>query len=248
MRPRQAVILAAGMGRRLAPTGHQGPKGGLVLSGGSIVDDSIRRLLKAGIEQITIVTGYQAEFYVELARSHPNRINLVHNPQYADSGSMYSLYLARGQVAGDFLLLESDLIYEQRALTVVLENQNENLLLLSGSTGAGDEVFVAADRELRLLAMSKQRDRLPASVAGELVGISKVSPALLEAMCAYAGKHFGEADSLHLDYETDAMVAAAQAIPIYCLTVDDLLWSEIDDANHYQRAIEIERLIRAREA
>lgn len=248
MRPRQAVILAAGMGRRLAPTGHQGPKGGLVLSEGSIIDDSIRRLLKAGIEQITIVTGFQAEFYAELAQSLSSRISLIHNPQYADSGSMYSLFLAREQVKEDILLLESDLIYEQRALSTVLENPAENLLLLSGSTGAGDEVFVAADRERRLLAMSKQRDRLPSGIAGELVGISKISPTLLEAMCAYAGKYFAETHSLHLDYETDAMVAAARTTPIYCLTIDDLLWSEIDDANHYQRAIEIEKLIRTREA
>ena len=142
-----------------------------------------------------------------------------------------------------FLLLESDLIYEQRALSVVLENPAENLLLLSGKTGAGDEVYVAADQDRRLLAMSKQREQLQSEIAGELVGISKISVTLYEAMCAYAGEYFKENNSLHLDYETDAMVAAGRSVPIHCVTVDDLLWSEIDDAAHYQRAIEIDRLI-----
>jgi len=248
MRPVQAVILAAGMGTRLRPIGHQGPKGALVLHERAIVEDSVHRLLKAGIERITIVTGYQPEFYDALAESMPDSINSVHNPEYADSGSMYSLYLAREKVKGDFLLLESDLIYEQRALSTLLEHPSDNLLLLSGKTGAGDEVYVTTNQENRLLAMSKQRDHLTTGIAGELVGISKVSTALLEAMCAYAGECFENNGSLHLDYETDAMVAAGRVVPIHCITIDDLLWSEIDDAAHYQRAIEINKLIRKRDA
>ncbi|MCB1873124.1 MAG: phosphocholine cytidylyltransferase family protein [Chromatiaceae bacterium] len=248
MRPRHAIILAAGMGTRLRPIGHHGPKGALVLHQRSIVEDSVQRLLHAGIERITLVTGYQADFYRSLADSMPAAINCVHNPEYADSGSMYSLYLAREQVDGDFLLLESDLIYEQRALSVVLEDPAENLLLLSGKTGAGDEVYVAADQEQRLLAMSKRRDELHGEIAGELVGISKISTGLFAAMCSHAGAHFRDRASLHLDYETDAMVAAGRNVPIYCVTIDDLLWSEIDDAAHYRRAVEIDRLIRNRDA
>ncbi|HXK57111.1 MAG TPA: phosphocholine cytidylyltransferase family protein, partial [Gammaproteobacteria bacterium] len=175
-------------------------------------------------------------------------ITRIHNPAYAESGSMYSLYLARESIHGAFLLLESDLIYEQRALSIMLENPAENLLLLSGETGAGDEVYVEADKDRRLLAMSKRRERLQTGIAGELVGISKVSPALYEAMCAYAGDYFRENNSLHLDYETDAMVAAGRTVPVQVITVSDLLWSEIDDAVHYRRAIEIDRLIRARDA
>ncbi len=247
MRPLHAVILAAGMGTRLRPTGHSGPKGALVLHARSIIEESVHRLLRAGIERITLVTGYQSDFYDTVAGSMPDKINLVHNPVYADSGSMYSLYLARESVNGAFLLLESDLIYEQRALSLVLEHPAENLLLLSGKTGAGDEVYVATDQQRRLLAMSKQRDLLPA-VAGELVGISKISTMLFGTMCLYAGNYFREKNSLHLDYETDAMVAAGHSVHIDCLTVDDLLWSEIDDAAHFRRAIEIDRLIRARDA
>jgi len=248
MRPLQAVILAAGMGTRLRPIGHQGPKGALVLHERTIVEDSVQRLLKAGIENITIVTGYQPEFYNALAESMSFSVNSVHNPEYEDSGSMYSLFLARERIEGDFLLLESDLIYEQRALSTLLEHPSNNLLLLSGKTGAGDEVYVTTNRKGRLLSMSKQQDRLNAAVAGELVGISKVSTAQFETMCAYAGEYFENNNRLQLDYETDAMVAAGRTVPMHCITVENLLWSEIDDAAHYQRAIEIDKLIRKRDA
>jgi len=248
MRPVRAVILAAGMGTRLRPIGHQGPKGALVLHERSIIEDSVHRLLQAGIERITIVTGYQSNFYDRLAESMPAEITRIHNSKYADSGSMYSLYLARETVDSDFLLLESDLIYEQRALSIALENPADNLLLLSGETGAGDEVYVEADSERRLLAMSKQRECLNSHIAGELVGISRVSTALFQEMCARAEAYFSQTGSLHMDYETDAMVAASRTVPVHCITVDDLLWSEIDDVAHYRRALEIDRMIRTRDA
>ncbi|MCB1760063.1 MAG: phosphocholine cytidylyltransferase family protein [Gammaproteobacteria bacterium] len=247
MRLRQAVILAAGMGTRLRPIGHQGPKGALALGGESLVGTSIERLRRVGIERITIVTGYQPEFYRALADERPDLICTLHNADFADSGSMYSLYLARAAVKEGFLLLESDLIYEQRALTALLTQPEENLILLSGPTDAGDEVYVETDADRKLRAMSKRRAQLGPLVAGELVGISKISAPLYTRMCEYAGRHFAGGD-LHLDYETDALVAAARTLPVHCLAIDDLLWSEIDDESHYRRAQRIERLILAREA
>ncbi|MCB1870379.1 MAG: NTP transferase domain-containing protein, partial [Gammaproteobacteria bacterium] len=72
MRPLHAVILAAGMGTRLRPTGHSGPKGALVLHARSIIEESVHRLLRAGIERITLVTGYQSDFYDTVAGSMPD--------------------------------------------------------------------------------------------------------------------------------------------------------------------------------
>ncbi|MGD8587222.1 MAG: phosphocholine cytidylyltransferase family protein [Chromatiales bacterium] len=243
--PTHAIILAAGMGTRLRSLGHPGPKGSLALGNSSIIEESITRLQRAGIKRITIVTGYQSSYYDRLAHQRSRLIQTLHNPDFANSGSMYSLYLARHQVDGDFLLLESDLIYEQRALAVLLENTAPNLVLLSGQTAAGDEVYVETNPDQLLRAMSKDKSRLGQNIAGELVGISKISRELFSEMCAYASKHF--VDDLHLDYETDALVAASDKLPIKCLTVTDLLWSEIDDESHYLRAQGIHTLIQTKE-
>ena len=62
---------------------------------------------------------------------------------------------------GPFLLLESDIVYEPRALATVLASPHESLILTSGPTGAGDEVYVWADEQAgatRFRGMSKQRD------------------------------------------------------------------------------------------
>jgi len=230
-----AVILAAGMGTRLRGEVEDVPKGFLRLGQRPIIEESIDRLVAAGIREVVIVTGYCADHYERLAAGRDGLVRTVHNPRFADSGSMYSLYCARDGIDDDFLLLESDLIYEPRALTELLDEPAADAILLSGPTGAGDEVWVEA-RDDNLVAMSKERDALTGSVAGELVGISKISAGLFTLMQEIADRAFKT--SLHYDYETDCLVTAAARRPIRCPVVTDLVWSEIDDPAHLQRARE----------
>lgn len=231
---RTAVILAAGMGTRLKERGRELPKGFLQLGERPIIEESLARLARAGIERTIIVTGHLNQFYDELAARHGGQIETVHNPRYAGSGSMYSLYLARKRLDGDFLLLESDLIYEQRALTVVQQTRHPNLVLLSGTTRSGDEVYVET-RDGQLVKMSKRREALGPNIAGELVGITRISSVLFRAMQEFAEVRFRR--DLHVDYETDCLVGVAPTVPIHCEVVDNLLWSEIDDEAHLERAI-----------
>jgi len=227
-----AVILAAGRGTRLAGHVDGHPKGFLKLGSRPIIEESIDRLAMAGIRDVLIVTGHCAGHYEDLACRRSGLVRTVHNPHFADSGSMYSLYCARSELGGAFLLLESDLVYEPRALTCLLDHVAPDAILLSGPTGAGDEVYVEV-RDGKLLDMSKRRDALGPGVAGELVGISKISGALYARMCSIAESAF--ASSLKYDYETDCLVAASREEGIDCLVVPDLVWGEIDDASHLAR-------------
>ena len=70
-------------------------------------------------------------------------------------------------------------------------------------------------------------------VAGELVGISKISPGLFALMVELAQEAFQT--SLRYDYETDCLVAAGAQWKIACPVLPDLLWGEIDDPSHLAR-------------
>lgn len=231
-----AVILAAGQGKRLREEVQDHPKGFLRLGAQPIVAESVSRLAAAGIRDVLIVTGFAAAHYEQFARQHAGLVRTVHNADFARSGSMYSLYCARDLVHGDFLLLESDLIYEPRALQVLLDDPAPDAVLLSGPTGAGDEVYVEVENG-HLRNMAKDRARLGPGVAGELVGISKISAELFRIMQRIAAAAFR--NSLNFDYETDCLVAAAAQRPIACPVVPDLLWGEIDDPAHLRRAREL---------
>ena len=78
------------------------------------MEESISKLRSRGIGRVVIVTGHLRHFYDDL-RSERDGLITVHNPWFADSGSMSSLACARDLRGTDFLLLESDLVYESRA-------------------------------------------------------------------------------------------------------------------------------------
>ena len=229
-----AVILAAGMGSRLASEVDDRPKGLMELGDRPIIGESVSKLLRSGVDRIILVTGYMSEKYEAFAAGFRGSVVTVHNERFAASGSMYSLYLARDLLEDeDFLLLESDLIYEERALREVLQCAGDSCILLSDWTESGDEVFVAA-RDGRLVAMSKDRSSLPEPPLGELVGITRISAQLFRHMEEFSAKVF-ERD-LMVDYETDCLVGVADRHPIACRMVEGLLWAEIDDPAHLERA------------
>ncbi|MCP3690047.1 MAG: phosphocholine cytidylyltransferase family protein [Gammaproteobacteria bacterium] len=230
---RTAVILAAGMGVRLKGRGKLTPKGCMRLGSKSIIEESVLRLLSVGIQRIVIVTGHLAEQFDHLPTQYGKAVQLVNNPYFADSGSMYSLYCARQYLGESFLLLESDLVYERRALTKCLEHLSENVVLLSGFSNSSDEVFVET-RDGCLVAMSKNRERLGSEVLGELVGICKISRSLFAAMLTSATDRFRT--TRHMDYETDCLIDVAQLMPVSCPVVDDLILCEIDDEIHLAHA------------
>jgi 2-aminoethylphosphonate-pyruvate transaminase len=230
---RTAIILAAGMGVRLNERGKLIPKGCIFLGEKSIVEESVLRLLAVGIEQIVIVTGHLAEQFEPLQNQYRQTVQLVHNPHFADSGSMYSLYCARHCVDEAFLLLESDLVYERRALTICLEHPSDNVVLLAGFSNTSDECFVET-HDGRLVAISKNRKSLGSEVHGEMAGICKISRSLFRVMIDAAEQRIRT--TRHVDYETDGLVAAARDVPISCPVVEDLVWCEIDDETHLARA------------
>ena len=241
-----AIILAAGVGRRLTERGKKMPKGCMRLGEKSIVEESVLRLLAVGIERIVIVTGHIAQQYETLQHQYSQSVQLVHNPYFADSGSMYSLYGARHSVDEDFLLLESDLVYERRALTACLEHPSENVMLLADVSGTHDEVYAETNGGC-LVAMSKDRADLGSEVTGEFVGISKISRSLFSVMLDAAEQCFRT--TRHMSYETDALIAATQEVPISCPVAKGLVWCEIDDESHLARARnEIYPVVRADDA
>ena len=225
-----AIILAAGTGSRLHPYNNGLPKGLLYVHGDTLVGRSLGLLSRFGMERIILVTGYQADLYRSAAWSN---VELVHSPEYATTGSMASLDVALELVDDDVLVLESDLFYEPRALDLLTSIDTEDVVLVSGPTSAGDEVWVQAPHG-RVQAMSKDRSAL-SSVVGELVGICRFS----RALCRRMRRAFHQFQAAHgharMSYETDALVQAAAEHPVSVHLEPTLLWGEIDDINHLRR-------------
>ncbi len=244
--PDTAVILAAGAGVRLAGASGGRPKGLITIGEKPILLESIEKLRRHGMSRIVVVTGYGARHIERAGRTAGGGIEIVANDRFATTGSMWSFCRAAAHCDGPFLLLESDLIYEQRALALVLDGAADDVVLASGPTAAGDEVWIEADDRMNLVALSKDRDRLGADPFGELVGITKVSRELCAAMLAAAERR--DAGAAVVDYE-DCLTDAAADRPVHCRLVTDLAWTEIDTPAHLARARDlVYPLVLARES
>ncbi len=217
--------MAAGMGTRFGSMTEERPKGFIEAGGQPMVVRSIETLISCGIERIIIGTGYLREAYEELARRYP-QIVCCFSPRYAETNSMYTLYNCQEMVGDDdFLLLESDLVFERRAITSLMECEHPDVMLITPVTKFQDQYYVESDEHGTLTNCSTDKTQVRAK--GELVGIHKLSNAFYRKMCADYESKVAELPKLGYEYELLYMSQHVQ--PVFVLCEEGLKWYEIDD-------------------
>lgn len=229
---RQAVIVAGGLGSRFGDKTKLMPKGFIEIEGIPMVERSVQKLIAAGIEEIIIGTGHCSQYYDELAKKY-HVIKTVRNDNYANTSSMGTLEVCVPYITGDFILLESDLIYDAVGLKVLQNEEQSNVILASGKSNSHDEVYLAADANGVLTEVSKNKEIIP-NPAGELVGITKISKACLNKMMAY---YKSSPDLIKLDYESALKQVSAEGESVYVHKIEYYAWTEIDDQDMLERAI-----------
>jgi 2-aminoethylphosphonate-pyruvate transaminase len=228
MRP-VAVVLAAGLGSRLHAVHSAMPKGFVEIGGAPIIQRSLAALARAGITEVVLVVGWLGDQYRTWAAALSPPANCVTNADYAITGSLRSLLLGCAAIPGrDVVIVESDLLYEDRAVELLMAAPSTDTLLVSGFTRSGDEVW-AYNRKNRLEHLSKSSwcDRLP---LGELVGLTRLSAATVAALRRAA------ADLPASAHYEDGLNVVADGRDITLLHIPDLAWCEIDDEAHLERA------------
>lgn len=130
----QAVILAAGMGKRLKSLTENNTKCMIEVNGVSLIDRMLKQIEKQdSISRIIIVVGYKGEELKDYISSLDIKtpISYIENDIYDKTNNIYSLYLAKENLCeDDTLLLESDLIFEDSVLDSLLSDERETLALV----------------------------------------------------------------------------------------------------------------------
>ncbi len=225
-----AIILAAGRGSRLGKLGQKIPKGFVEIGGTTLIERSVADLRNAGVKTITIVIGYRRKHYVDRFGASSD-IRLVVNEKYNETGSFESLRLGMAGTAPSSLVLESDIIYESKALMALLSAQEEAVVLASGFTNSGDEVWVTAEDRV-LTNLSKHYPKNGAGLVGEFVGISRINSTFkcqLENLHAVAKENWPVED-----YER-AFVEVGKKTPLHVTLLENLLWGEVDTVKQTRR-------------
>ncbi len=132
----QVLILAAGMGNRLAEYTQSNTKCMVDVAGEKILDRAIKAITYAGIKKIVIVVGYEKDGLI----SHINKkyadselnIVFIENNDYVSTNNIYSLYIARDELAkDDTILLESDLVFDENLINEIVLDEEPNLVTVA---------------------------------------------------------------------------------------------------------------------
>ena len=170
-----AVILAAGMARRLRPLTDTMPKCLLKIGDKSLLQRSVDSLISCGINEFVVVTGYRSRMITDFLKdNYTDKIfHFVDNDDYDTTNNIYSLWLAMPYVKGkDFLLLDSDILYDSKLLDKVMEEECSALCVNRHELG-DEEMKVVVDSNNVITEISKTCS-LHAAM-GESVGVEKIN-------------------------------------------------------------------------
>jgi choline kinase len=230
----RGVILAAGKGSRLNGTAGESPKC-LVKAGGlTLIERQIRTLERAGVDDIVVVVGCQAGRVRDMCGHH---LTYVENDRYAQTNSMYSLWMARALLYEGFVVLNCDVLFHPMLLEDLLTARYENALLLAyreaDQPPYGDEEMKVKVRWGRVMAISKELD--PDEADGENLGIVKFGPDGAEALVEIMDRLVA-AGGLR-EWAPRAFGEFARAHPMHAIGTRGFPWIEIDFPEDFERAV-----------
>lgn len=147
----QAIILAAGMGRRLGEYTRDNTKCMLPVNGERLIDRVLGQLSQLGLSRVVIVVGYKGQNLIDYIGHRYDdhlKIEYVNNPVYDKTNNIYSLSLAKDKLQeDDTLLIESDLIFDDSLFRMILDNPYPNLALVDKYETWMDGTMVRIDED-----------------------------------------------------------------------------------------------------
>ncbi|HET9831467.1 MAG TPA: phosphocholine cytidylyltransferase family protein [Vicinamibacterales bacterium] len=228
----RAVILAAGRGGRLTEIIGEQPKCLAKVGGATLLDRQLDALRSCGITRIAVVTGYRA---MHVRRICGPTVDYVHNPRFAETNSLYSLWLARELLRDGFLVMNCDVLFHHQMLHDLVTSQYEDALLVSPACDEAtysDEEMKVRVRGGRVVDISKTIN--PHEADGENVGIAKFgvggAAVLIEEMHAFVE------EGVVKDWLPAAFARFCRRRTLHAVDHRGFPWIEIDCPQDYWRA------------
>lgn len=149
----QAIILAAGMGKRLGEYTQDNTKCMLIVNGVRLIDRTLEALHSVGVSRVVLVVGYKGQNVKDYVGNSYKGIPIeyVDNPIFDKTNNIYSLYLAKDYMtAEDTLLLESDIIFAPSVIRKLVDDERPNLALVDKYESWMDGTVVTLDKDQKI--------------------------------------------------------------------------------------------------
>ncbi|HYM25820.1 MAG TPA: phosphocholine cytidylyltransferase family protein [Vicinamibacterales bacterium] len=229
----KGVILAAGKGSRLNGTLGDKPKCLLRIGGMTLVERQIETMRAAGISDIVVVVGCGAD---RVRRVCGLGATYVENARYAQTNSLYSLWLARHLLLDGFVVMNCDVLFHPQMLTDLVGARHADALLVGyqedGEPFGGEEMKVKIRRGL-VAEISKTM--APGDADGENVGIVKFGPEGAHILAGILDDRITGGGTR--DWAPRAFGDFAKLRPLHAVGTRGFPWTEIDFPEDFERAV-----------
>lgn len=235
----KAVVLAAGMAKRLRPLTNDRPKCLLMVGERCLLERTMDALIAHDITEWVVVTGYRGEMIRSFLDNHYPQctIHYIDNVLYETTNNIYSLWLARDYARGeDVVLLDSDILFDPQMITRVLEVPGSALSMNRHELGE-EEMKVVVDGEGRITEISKTC-RVEDAI-GESVGIEKMKAEYTAALYAELDQMIEQEGLVDIFYERAFERLIPQGHTFRVVDTTDIFSMELDTVEDFERAKEL---------
>jgi choline kinase len=226
----KAVILAAGQGTRIRAVHGERPKCLIKVDHTTILDHQIDALLRAGIDQIAIVVGYEKQQIIRHVHgrigSWTPMITFIENSAFAITNNIYSLWLARDWIGGGgFVCLNADVILDAQILLSAMKTTNALVSMIVDPEWR-DETMKVVISGGRVLQMSKKISK--EEFSGTYIGITLFDQAINARFFAKM-EQFVEAGRVNEFFNVAVQELVDEGLRVGFTTTAGAAWAEIDD-------------------
>ena len=232
----QALILAAGMGKRLKELTQNNTKCMVKVGGVTLIDRMLHQIEKQNVSRIVIVVGYEGRKLIDYISTLDIKtpIEYVENPIYDKTNNIYSLALAKDWLCKeDTLLFESDLIFEDSVLDLLVNDPRDTLALVDKFESWMDGTCVKLSKDDRITSFVQKKEFRfeDKDEYFKTVNISKFSKDFSEKYYVPFLDAYEKALGENQYYEEVLKVITILDVPrIRARRLEGQLWYEIDDA------------------
>ena len=223
----KAIIMAAGVGRRLLGLNLNKPKCLLTASGGeTLIRRSVNLLVSKGISDINVIVGYKADL---IRNELNNDVTYFENPHFRTTNSIMSLWYAKDLLEDDVLLLNGDLYYEHDILDYAI-NQTNPVVMLADSTRIDNADYRFGFSGNQINKFGKHLTNQETN--GEYIGIVRIDQSFIKTF-KQTLENMITAGKSNIWWEDVLYSFIEKNIPIHYFDVAGTFWSEVDTLQDY---------------
>ncbi len=243
----QALILAAGYGRRLRPLTDTCPKSLVEVNGIPLLVNALNCISDRDVSEVLVVVGDKKDIIVSrIGHEYKGmKITYIENPRYRETNNVYSLWLAGNYIYDDVIMMECDLFYNRSLIDSIINSTGDcNILVSPFNPDTMDGTVVLATEDNDVTELIIKRDQTPelyacTNMLYKTVNIYRFGKDFITGKFMPAIDNYVKTQSVNSYYELVlGSLIYYRNDKIKAVVVEGSEWNEIDDINDLKRAEE----------